>query len=124
LKVASGFGGVNAANHPLRARCPCLNYPRHRTPLQRRKQSRRRHPLPANLALAATETLSDPLASLCLNLATTLTRELPTPERQAMASSSPPISACFQTDLEFDLSRRDAAGRYASPAAFRGTLPA
>ena len=72
--------------------------------------------LPAN-------TQTSDLSSILLQLATSVLTNLPPHLRQHTAIILGTPHGCLQADWEFDRSRREFGGRYASPAAFARTLP-
>jgi hypothetical protein len=80
--------------------------------------SRKAPPLPTTEPFT-----SDPLAQLCLRLAHHLFAPIPAHLRDTAAIILATTHGCLRTDIEFDHSRRDANARFASPAAFRNTLP-
>ncbi len=73
--------------------------------------------------LPAHSQTSDPLANILLQLATSVLTDLPPHLRQQTAIILGTPHGCLHADWEFDRSRREAHGRYASPAAFSRTLP-
>jgi hypothetical protein len=72
----------------------------------------------------STELLSpDPAANLMLRLAAALLQRLPSDARANTGLVIGTAQGSLAADLEFDRSRREMGGRYASPAAFSRTLP-
>lgn len=65
----------------------------------------------------------DPLASVAFAAASAAIDNLRATERETMGIVVGTTLGCLETDRLFDRSRRDAGGRYASPAAFSRTLP-
>ncbi|HEY4329588.1 MAG TPA: hypothetical protein VGN88_07620 [Phycisphaerae bacterium] len=83
------------------------------------------HLTPPDMPLAETDLLAapSPLAAICLRLAATLLAKVSEPARSSSGIILGTRHGCLRTDIDFDQSRREAAGRFASPGAFRGTLP-
>jgi hypothetical protein len=63
------------------------------------------------------------LAAAALAMASGLLEGQPAEARDGMGLVLGTATACLHADRAFDRSRREAAGRYASPAAFAQTLP-
>jgi hypothetical protein len=75
-------------------------------------------------AVGMTETTSgEPMARLMLRLVGHALRGVPVEARLGMGLVLGTTTGCLAADAEFDASRREAGGRYASPAAFSRTLP-
>jgi 3-oxoacyl-(acyl-carrier-protein) synthase len=66
---------------------------------------------------------TDPAASVMLQLAEAALHDLSPPDRTELGVVLGTVVGSLQADWEFDRSRREAGGRYASPAAFSRTLP-
>lgn len=66
---------------------------------------------------------ANPLSQLCLQLATHVLSPIPPDVRRDAAVILATTHGCLRTDIDFDRSRREANARFASPAAFRNTLP-
>jgi len=69
------------------------------------------------------ESLPDLLATLALRAVHHLIHNLPQPARESLGIIIGTTSGSLRMDHEFDRSRRDAGARFASPTAFRRTLP-
>jgi hypothetical protein len=66
---------------------------------------------------------ADPLSALAIRALRALTGALPDSVCRPLGLFLGTTTGSLPADREFDRSRRDAAGRYASPAAFARTLP-
>jgi len=130
LKIASGFGGMNAA--------VIMSAPEERTGSRKPAGGEWRG---ANVVAAAGASNSefrcfpgkatgnsefrspDPLASLALGALQPLVGRIPAEKRAATGLVLGTTLGCLETDRAFDRSRREHNGRYASPTAFSRTLP-
>ena len=66
---------------------------------------------------------ADPLSDVALRTCCQLLCNIELPERDNIGLIIGTAFGCLETDRVFDRSRREADGRYASPAAFARTLP-
>jgi hypothetical protein len=78
---------------------------------------------PPDLPLHEFESHTDPLLSSTLRLTNALIKPLSTADHAAAAIIFATHYGSLRVDHEFDRSRHEADGRYASPAAFTRTLP-
>lgn len=79
--------------------------------------------LPEGLGPGEATASGDPMAALMLRLAALLLVDIPPEERASLGVVLGTTTGCLAADAAFDRSRREAGGRYASPAAFARTLP-
>ncbi len=113
LKIGSGFGGMNVAVVLSAARDGCT--------LARaaRGGGRRR----VGVVAAASESDRDSIGELAMRAAEKLMVHVSAEKRAAVGLVIGTTLGCLETDREFERSRRESGGRYASPAAFSRTLP-